>query len=188
MRIKERKWFLWRISAGSMAPWITEAPTHRRGRSTTILQRGTEFEQHVMRRTAAAKAFHEAEAKTMLRLALLARSRTIRNPHLGQAVYYFRRGKGSKRAGYLGPARVIAVEPPPGETQGSSVVWLSHAATLIRAAPEHLRAATPLETQVYDIMVQGSPQAPSIVPKEDHQRLGRHYLGIGTTTHGSRKT
>ena len=87
-------------------------------------------------------------------------------------------------AGYLGPARVIAVEPPHGETLGSSVVWLSHAATLIRAAPEHLRAAAPLETQVYDILVQGSPQAPSIVPKEAPQRLD----GTGRTTNGSRKT
>ena len=109
------------------------------------LQRGTEFEQHVMRRAAAAKAFHEAEAKTMLRLALHARNRTIRNPQLVQTVYYFRRGKGAKKAGYLEPAEVIAVEPPQGETQGSSVVWFSHSATLIRAAPEHLRAATPAQ-------------------------------------------
>ena len=100
----------------------------------------------MLRKAEAAKAFHEAEAKTMLRLALLARSRTIRDPQLGQAVYYFRRGKGMKGRQYLGPARVIAVEPPQGDTQTSSIVWLSHAATLIRAAPEHLRAATPLET------------------------------------------
>ena len=50
---------------------------------------------------------------------------------------------------------------------------------LFRAAPEHLRAATPLETQVYDVMIQGSPQAPSIVPKEAQQRLGRHYVELG---------
>ena len=31
------------------------------------------------------------------------------------------------------------------------VIWFSHAGTLIRAAPEHLRAATPLETQSYDV-------------------------------------
>ena len=35
------------------------------------LQAGTEFEEHVMRRAVAAQAFHEAEAKTMLRLVLL---------------------------------------------------------------------------------------------------------------------
>ena len=81
------------------------------------LQAGTEFEEHLMRRAAAAKAFHEAEAKSMLRLALLARSRTIRNPQPGQTVYYYRRGKGSKKPGYLGPAKVVAVEPPNGETQ-----------------------------------------------------------------------
>ena len=108
----------------------------------------------------------------MLRLALHARTRTIRNPQVGQMVYYFRRGRGTKKAGYLGPARVIAIEPPHGETLGSSVIWLSHAATLIRAAPEHLRAATPLETQLYDVLIHGTPQAPSIVPKEAQQRLG----------------
>ena len=111
----------------------------------------------------------------MLRLAVHGRSRTIRNPQIGQTVYYFRRGKGSKKGGYLGPAKVVAVEPPQGETKGSSVVWLSHSATLIRAALEHLRAATPLEAQVFDI-VHGTQSAPSIVPKEAQQlKRGRHY-------------
>ena len=32
------------------------------------------------------------------------------------------------------------------------VAWLSHAGTLIRAAPEHLRMATSLETRTYDIL------------------------------------
>ena len=132
-----------------------------------------------MRRAVAAQAFHEAEAKTMLRLALLARSRTIRNPQPGQTVYYYRRGKGSKKAGYLGPAKVVAVEPPQGDTHTFSVVWLSHAATLIRAAPEHLRTATPLETQIHDIVVQGAPQAPSVVPQQARARLGRHYVELG---------
>ena len=48
---------------------------------------------------------------------------------------------------------MIAVEPPlTSDTQCSSVVWLSHGGTLIRAAPEHLRNATPLETTVYDVI------------------------------------
>ena len=143
------------------------------------LSGGSDFEDHLLRRTQAAKAFHEAEAKTMLRLATLARSRTLRTPQLGQTVYYYRRGKGSQKPGYRGLARVIAVEPPHGDTQTSSVVWLSHAATLIRAASEHLRTATPLETQIYDIVIQGSPQAPSVVPQEAKRRLGRHYVELG---------
>ena len=32
------------------------------------------------------------------------------------------------------------------------VAWLSHAGTLIRAAPEHLRMATSLETRTYDVL------------------------------------
>ena len=71
------------------------------------------------------------------------------------------------------------MEPPQGDTQTSSVVWLSHAATLIRAAPEHSRTATPLDTQIYDIVVQGSAQAPSAVPLEAKRRLGRHYVELG---------
>ena len=115
----------------------------------------------------------------MLRLAVLARSRTIRDPQLGQSVYYFRRGKGSKGGQYLGPARVLAVEPPHRETQTSSIIWLSHAATLIRAAPEHLRAATPLESQIYDV-VQGHPSPPRLVPTEARDaRRGKHYLDLG---------
>ena len=110
----------------------------------------------------------------MLRLALLARSRAIRNPQVGQTVYYFRRGRGAKKSGYLGPAKVIAVEPPQGDTKASSIIWLSHAATLVRAAPEHLRAATPLETHIYDVIVQGSPQAPSVVPQQAKSRPTLH--------------
>ena len=86
------------------------------------LSAGSDFEQNLLRRTQAAKAFHEAEAKTMLRLATIARSRTLRNPQLGQTVYYYRRGKGSHKSGYRGPARVIAVETPHGDTQTSSVI------------------------------------------------------------------
>ena len=132
-----------------------------------------------MRRAIAAQAFHAAEAKTLLRLAMHARSRTIRNPQVGQSVYYFRRGKGAKKPSYYGPAKVIAVEPPNGDTLTSSVIRLSHAATLIRAAPEHLRAATPLETQVHDIMIHGDQQAPSIVPREARKAKGRHYMELG---------
>ena len=32
------------------------------------------------------------------------------------------------------------------------VAWLSHAGTLVRAAPEHLRMATSLESRTYDIL------------------------------------
>ena len=64
-------------------------------------------------------------------------------------VYYYRRGKRKSDQGYRGPAKVIAVEK--GQSGAPMVAWLSHAGTLIRAAPEHLRMATPLETRTFDV-------------------------------------
>ena len=110
----------------------------------------------------------------MLTLAQHARARTLRNPQVGQIVYYFRRGKGKQENGYKGPARVIAVEPASHEGQASSVIWLAHGATLVRAAPEHLRVATPLETNVYDV-VEGTA-AP---PQPDAKKFNNRYIDLG---------
>jgi len=119
------------------------------------------FVRHLQRRHQAASAFLEAEAKTILRLASHARSRELKTISPGDVVYYFRVGKGAgakAKGSYRGPARVLAVEPPEGAGSRSiTVVWLSHGAQLIRAAPEHLRMATPLEIEV-DQFVTG-PQA-----------------------------
>ena len=45
---------------------------------------------------------------------------------------------------------IIAVEK--GEENKSVVAWLSHGGTLIRAAPEHLRMVTSLETRTFDLL------------------------------------
>ena len=83
---------------------------------------GTAFEEHLQRRVAAAAHFHAADARNLLRMALLARSRRLREPQQGQIVYYFRRKRG-KRPEYRGPARVIVVEPlETGLPAGVSVV------------------------------------------------------------------
>ena len=112
-------------------------------------------------------------------MAVHARGRTISNPQAGQIVYYFLRGKDRNEAGYKGPARVIAVEPPMGDSQAASVVWLSHGATLVRAAPEHLRVATPLEHTVYEV-IQG-PAAPPGSIGQDGERsvLQTRYVDLG---------
>ena len=75
------------------------------------------FGQHMARKAQAASCFHQGEAKAILNMALKARSRAVTEFHSGQVVYYFRRGKPSKkmdphlpRVGYRGPARVLAVE------------------------------------------------------------------------------
>ena len=83
-------------------------------------------------------------------MAARARSRVLSEFQAGQLVHYYRRGKRNSDRGYRGPAKVIAVDKGQGGTP--MVAWLSHAGTLIRAAPEHLRMATTLETRTYDIL------------------------------------
>ena len=51
---------------------------------------------------------------------------------------------------YDGIAKVIVVEK--GTSGAPMAVWLSHAGAFIRAAPEHLRMATSLETRAYDVL------------------------------------
>ena len=114
-------------------------------------------------RTKAAQVYIYADARSLLRLAAHARSRTIMEVQPGMIVYYLRRGKGAKKPTYRGPARVLAVEPPEAgnECRGTSVVWLSHAGVLIRAAPEHLWMATPVEVSV-ETAVRGDAAPPGI--------------------------
>ena len=143
-----------------------------------------EFFQHVRRRAEAAKHFHEAEAKTILRIASLAKARQLSEVKTGDIVYYFRRGKaaGAKQRGtFRGPARVIAVEPPENpESKAITTVWLAHGSQLIRAAPEHLRQATPLEISVGEFV-----HGPAADPRKFiSQTLGTgrkrpHYLDLG---------
>merc|ERR1712079_887440 len=99
-----------------------------------------------------------------------ARSRVISEVQAGQLVYYFRRGKKKPDHGYKGPAKVIAVEK--GQSGAPMVVWLSHAGTLIRAAPEHLRMATSLETRTYDILQGASLLNPNNLSGSKYVDLG----------------
>ena len=51
----------------------------------------------------------------------------------------------------LGPARVLAVEQPTEvESQVAAVVWLAHAGSLTRGAPEHLVDCSPLDTTLFE--------------------------------------
>ena len=65
------------------------------------LEDGSDFEKHLQRRTTAAAAFHKADARSMLRLALATRSGRVLEPQAGQIVYYFRRGKADKREAWF---------------------------------------------------------------------------------------
>ena len=53
------------------------------------------------------------------------------------------------------------------------VAWLSHAGTLIRAAPEHLRMATSLETRTYDILNDSG------LISGQHDMTGTRYVDLG---------
>eukprot|EP00971_Amphidinium_carterae_P155075 3075199-Amphidinium_carterae.1 len=79
-------------------------------------------EAHFQTKAAAIKAFMASEAKSMLRLALHARSRTLLQPEPGQIVYYWRQMSRHQKGKYHKPAKIFAVE-----------------GTLIRAPPEHLQ-------------------------------------------------
>ena len=94
-------------------------------------------------------------------MAQYARSRALRNPTVGQLVRQFRRSKGGFRGGrdrglggkmvLFGPARVLAVKQPTKvESQVAAVVWLPHGGSLIRAAPEHVVACSPLDTTLFE--------------------------------------
>ena len=115
-----------------------------------------EFLQHVHRRTTAQQHCIEAEARTIVRFASLARARTVFDVQPGDIVYYYRRGRkaGRKNTGrFLGPSKVLAVEKPESPGQAApTIVWLGHGIQLIRAAPEHLRRATPLEISLSDFV------------------------------------
>ena len=103
-------------------------------------------------------------------MAARARSRVISEVQAGQLVYYFRRGKRKADIGYRGPAKVIAVEK--GQGGAPMIAWLSHAGTLIRAAPEHLRMATSLETRTYDILSEANVLNP-------RDMTGSRYVDLG---------
>ena len=132
------------------------------------LMPGSEFEEHLIRKTRAAQEFHAADAKNILKMASRARARVLQDVQAGQLVYYFRRGKRKDEAGYRGPAKIIAVER--GEGESVQVAWLSHSGTLIRAAPEHLRMATPLETRSVDALE-------NLGFSPDH--IGSRYVDLG---------
>ena len=169
----------------SPANWMLgrQHPLLRSGSVPPSLVENSDFEMHIARKTKAAQAFHYADARSLLRLAANARSRTLLHPEPGTIVYYLRRGKGTKRPYYRGPARVLACEHPESGTEalGTSVVWLSHAGVLIRAAPEHLRMATPVEVSA-ETAIRGDAAPPGLaihrtVTGKDNSR----YVDLGPT-------
>ena len=128
------------------------------------------FERRLAIQTAAQTFSVRADAPKNLRMAQYARSRVLRNQTLGELVRYFRRSKVGGGGGLdpglgakmvvFGPARVLAVEQPTEvESQVAAVVWLAHAGSLIRTAPEHLVDCSSLDTTLFEA---ANPDAASL--------------------------
>ena len=97
------------------------------------------FQQSLRLRTAARKAFIDADNSSALRRALLRRTRPLRGPYeTGDWVLYWRQ-KGSNlrrvRGQWHGPACIVAVE-------GVRNIWMNHSGKLVHASPEQVRPAS----------------------------------------------
>lgn len=101
-----------------------------------------------------------SETRGQIHLASCKKARFRQQSHFstGDIVYFWRSSKSkvNKRGSYHGPTRVIAVEPPSRpDSNARSVIWLAHGQTLVQAAPEHLRIATPVEYNI-ETMINGN--------------------------------
>eukprot|EP00435_Cladocopium_sp_Y103_P032566 s1782_g8.t1 len=95
----------------------------------------------------ASKAMSEADTDHRLRRALL--RKYMGQPLLlqpGDLCYYWRDTPpgSSAKLKWRGPATVIMREPGP-HGPHTDVYWIGHGTVLLRAAPEHIKAATPLQ-------------------------------------------
>ena len=100
------------------------------------------FQHNLECRSRAAMAFIQADASQRLRRALQRRYRLIKEkPVVGQTVYYWRsQGAGRlQKSRWRGPATVVQIER--GADQDRPLCyWLVHGTSLLRCAPEHIRA------------------------------------------------
>ena len=100
----------------------------------------------VLRVMEAEKTFVEMDSRALFRRALRARNTLVVEVEQRHLVYDYRnRERATSLVQRLGPARVVFVEPR--ESRVSTVISIVHGGTLLRAAPEHLRLATRLESE-----------------------------------------
>ena len=150
----------------------TEASSHALAESEG--SEGSAFREALRLRSAARKAFVEADNCSSLRRALLRRSRPVRDKYeVGDWVLYWRKKGGNLRrehGRWFGPARVAMVE-------GLKVVWLTHANKLIRASPEQLRPASLREWKAVKETDEGRTPLGTWLKKIGHQ----DYFDLGET-------
>ena len=110
---------------------------------------GIRFRQQLAMRETARKAFHEADNQMSLRRAMLRRSRPTRGEYIpGEWVMVWRL-KENKRC-WVGPAKII-------QQDGPHQVFCLFQGTMIRAAPEHVRAVSAAEAQ----LIPENPEQPN---------------------------
>ena len=133
------------------------------------------FEQDLQRQLRAQKLFLEVDARRRKFRALRAGSRPLREFRLGELVYYYKRGRkqGSRYEGHwYGPARVLCHEHGGVSEQdgaSGSVVWVSHAGTMLRCSPKQLRRVT-RDLQALDADINGPRTFHSMLEKVSQQQ------------------
>ena len=106
------------------------------------------FEESLQRSQKAKEAFLKADARRRLLRAEKGKARRVEEFEIGQLVYFYRKGRNATsklHPGWYGPARIVGIEKHsnPEETlTPGSIIWVSHATTLYRCAPEQLRKVT----------------------------------------------
>lgn len=113
-----------------------EEPSHHL--TTSGSGHGVSFRQLLARRESARKAFHMADNNMAIRRAILRRERPHRGTYSpGEWVMYWR--EGNPQGTWRGPAKVI-------QQEGNQSIFCTHMGKLVRAAPEHVRPVSALES------------------------------------------
>ncbi|CAE7257454.1 GIP [Symbiodinium microadriaticum] len=102
-----------------------------------LVQGESIFERRMAFRTAARKAFLEADGDSRIRAALEHRTRPERGPFVaGNLVYFWRRHRYENKHHWHGPAVVVG-------SQGGSKIWIASGTKVYRCCPEQLRKLSP---------------------------------------------
>ena len=105
--------------------------------NSALVQGESIFERRVAFRTAARKAFLDADNDMRIRKAMEHRSRPERGPfEVGQLVFLWRKNRFDNCAHWHGPAVVIG-------KAGTSKVWVAKGTKVYRCCPEQLRCLSP---------------------------------------------
>ena len=141
------------------------------------------FVQLQAKRDLAQRLSEEEQARSMTTRLLNAASRESLKFSIGDHVCVWRCAtlKARKRdenyspePRFIGPGRVILIEPPIQSDRRPGVIWVLMGSTVYRCAPEQIRFATQTEILV-DLMKQGRS---SSLPKEDLMKKLQSYVDI----------